>query len=439
VLVDTLRDYTAHVKLFSRNARLFLAAATLGGLNGGVAAVLLNLYVLSLGYGEGFVGRLQSFSALAAAGGAVLAGPLADRLGGKRVMLTGTAVAGAGALLLLFVATPVALLAGSMLVTAGSALVYIAAPPFMADQSSDEERPYLFATSAAAYVLSTAAGSAIGGWLVTLFSPAGGTADPQAYRLALFGGALLSGFGIPLLAMIKERRPQGSASVGATAGSGGVLGAAARALLTTIRTVLRPDVVRVFLLLAIADGLIRIGGNLLLPFMDVFFVQHLGVSTAWYGTLKAAERLIVAAATLAVAIPAVRFGPVSTVSVTQLLSIPLLLLVGLSGSAGIASAAFLGRGALMEMTVPVRDNFMMSVVPTDARASVNAAVLLVGYVIAIPSRRLGGSLLEAQQDALVFVLTAGCYALSAVLYWLFFRARPEAAPGRKLDLAALAR
>jgi hypothetical protein len=69
------------------------------------------------------------------------------------------------------------------------------------------------------------------------------------------------------------------------------------------------------------------------------------------------------------------------------------------------------------------------VVPTSARASVNAAVLLVGYVIAVPSRRVGGVLLEGGQDAVLFGATAACYAASAVLYWLFFRSYNRAALG----------
>ena len=389
--------------------------------------MLLNLYVLSLGHGESFLGRLQSLAALAAAVGAIVAGPLADRLRGKRVMLTGTAVAAAGALLLLAVTSPVGLMGGAMLVSAGSTLVYIAAPPFMADQSTEVERPYLFAFGAAAYVLSTAAGTALGGWLGTTLSSAG-LAEAQAFRVTLFLGACLSGLGIPLLALIREERP----ALPAAATLGGAILAFATG---TARTVLRADVIRVFSLLVIADGLIRLGGNLLLPFMDVYFVKHLGASPAWYGTLKATERIVVAGATLAVAIPATRFGPVGTVSATQLLSLPLLLVVGLSGSIPLASAAFLGRAALMEMTVPVRDNFMMSIVPVDARASVNAAVLLAGYVIAIPSRRVGGALLEGRQDAAVFALTAGCYALSAVLYWLFFRSYNRAAVGSVMAAA----
>src|SRR5579883_2068814 len=54
-------EYWTYVRQFSPGARLFLAAATLGGLNSGVQSVLLNLYVLSLGYGEAFLGQMLRY------------------------------------------------------------------------------------------------------------------------------------------------------------------------------------------------------------------------------------------------------------------------------------------------------------------------------------------------------------------------------------------
>jgi hypothetical protein len=53
------------------------------------------------------------------------------------------------------------------------------------------------------------------------------------------------------------------------------------------------------------------------------------------------------------------------------------------------------------------------------------------------STRIGGALFESGRIGLAFGLTAAFYVASALLYWRFFRALPEAAPGRALRLAAL--
>src|SRR5207247_5190970 len=69
----------------------------------------------------------------------------------------------------------------------------------------------------------------------------------------------------------------------------------------------------------VADGLIRVGGNLIIPYMNVYFVRHLGSPDAVFGALRFAERALVVVATLLVALPVTRFGPVATIVVTQLL------------------------------------------------------------------------------------------------------------------------
>jgi MFS family permease len=351
-------------------------------------------------------------------------------------MLLGTAFAGGGAFLLLLSAAPPALSAGVALGSMGTVLVYIAVSPFLARHSTPRERTHLFGVVAAAYVVSTAAGSLLGGVLPSLIEATWpGLSRTQVYRLALFGGALLSALGIPLLVLVRET-------------SGRVLGQGADARERAVRLdrvlalvrdpVWRRDVARVVAQFVIADGLIRLGANLVVPFFNVFFVRHLGASEAWYGALRFAERAIEVVAMLLVAPLALRFGPVATITATQLLSVPMLLVLGFAPTVAIASTAFLFRGTLMEMTVPVRDSFMMDVVPAGYRATANAALLLVGYVLAFVSTRAGGALLESGRYDLAFSLTAAFYTASALLYWRFFRAVPQAAPGRRLELAQLA-
>ena len=84
--------------------------------------------------------------------------------------------------------------------------------------------------------------------------------------------------------------------------------------------------------------------NLFVPFFNVYFVEQLGASTAWFGTLRFLDRTIVVVATLLVAPLAVRYGAVSTITFTQLLSVPCLLAFGFAPGLPLASATFLARG-----------------------------------------------------------------------------------------------
>jgi MFS family permease len=438
--VAAVSEYAGYVRRFSPSARYFLGAATLAGINAGVASVLLNLYIRSLGTDATLAQVLWAGPAGAIVAG-LLVGPLIDGFGPKRAMLGGTAVAGLGAVLLLAVPTLLGLRLGLALISMGSIAVYIAVPPLLVLHSSPQERKHLFAVTAAAYVVSTAAGSLIGGFLPDLMVALFGPASPaEVYRRSLFAGALLSALGIPLLALVREppraRRPAGQMGLGGA--SAGRL-ESARGTLTDLPRVLRerrPEVAVIgqFLL---ADAFIRVGGNLFVPFFNVYFVEQLGASTAWYGALRSLDRVIVVGATLLVAPLAVRYGAVAAITFTQLLSVPFLLAFGFAPGLILASATFLARGALMEMTVPVRDSFLMEVVPERVRATANAAMTLMGQAVAVVTIPIGARLLEAGRYSFACAVAAGLYVVSALLYWFFFRAKPEAAPQRRHDLAAV--
>ncbi len=437
-------EYARRVGEFSRDARLFLGAATLGGIGAGVSAVLFNLYVVAVGNSEGDVLRVLSFGPLGAAAGAILAGPLIDLWGPKRSMLAGSALSGAGALAMLLVAAPLVLRAGVALSSLGAAVVYIAYAPFLSLHSSPRERAYLFGATAAAYVVSTAAGRLLGGALPSVIA----TADPllskgETYRLALLCGVILSGLSIPLLVWVRDR-PRGAVAgepadpashgVGTVAGLANLAG-----LVRWLRHgLLRRDLALMMVQFIVFDGLIRLGANLVVPVFNIYFVRHLGATETQYGALASAERVIVVFATLLAAPLAIRFGPVATVAVTQVLSVPLLLTLGFAGSLPVASGALLLRGALMEMTVPTRDQFLMDVMPAWARATAFSALMIAGYAVSFVAYRAGSRLLDAGQLHTAFVMTSALYTLSALLFWLFFRSRPEAAPRRAGDLSALA-
>jgi MFS family permease len=431
-----VQDYFDHLRAFSPDARLFLAAAALGGVSGGVTNLLLNLYLVALGYPESALPGFVRFGLAGAAAAALAGGPLVDAIQPRRAMLAGTALAALGAALVLVATTPAVLGAGLLAASAGSVVVYIAAPPFLMRHSGQRERPYLFGVVAAAYVISTAAGAALGGFLPgALRAALGSGSDASVYRLALLAGGLLSALGIPLLAMTREGPISSAAPAASTTGSRSALQEAASTPATSAlrdlpRRLLDPAFIRLVAQFVLADGLIRVGGNLFIPYLNVFFVRHLGASEALYGSLRFGERALVVVATLLVALFVTRYGPVATVVLTQVLSVPLLLVLGFAPTLGVAATAFLLRGPLMEMTQPTRDNFLMEVAPAPARASAFAALTLAGYVIGFGASFLAERLLAGGSFGVAFLVAGALYVASAAMYWLFFRARPEAAPRR---------
>ena len=381
-------------------------------MSGGAANVLHNLYFVALGFTESALPAFSRFGLLGAAGGAVIAGPVVALIGPRRAILLGTVLVAAGTLALLVVGGMLPIGAALLGISLGSLVVYIGAPAFLAASSSPQERPYLFGVAAAAYVVSTALGAAVGGALpaaVRAVVPEMAPAD--VYRAALVVAGVLSAIAIPLLALTRETLAGDVVTPGSHFG----------AVRDIIGHASQPGFLKLVTQLVLADGLIRVGGNLFLPYLNVYFVNHLGASEALYGAMRSVERGLVVLTTLAVAVLVTRFGQIAVIVVTQLLSVPFLLTVGLAPTLAVAVAAYAIRGPVMEMTQPTRDNFVVDVSPERLRAAALAVLTLAGYAIGFATSYVSERLFAAGQFRLSFVIAAVLYVISALLYWLFFR------------------
>jgi MFS family permease len=80
-------DYYEATADFSRNAKLFLASVFLAGMSFSAFGVIFNLYLVELGFREGFIGNLLSVGALAMSLPALPAGLACDRIGRKKSLL----------------------------------------------------------------------------------------------------------------------------------------------------------------------------------------------------------------------------------------------------------------------------------------------------------------------------------------------------------------
>ena len=86
-ILKGIKLYVGKLRLFRRNARLYILNTILGGVAFGIFRLLFNFYILSLGYDEAMLGQLLTVSSLVALIGALPAGYLSDRLGRKPSLL----------------------------------------------------------------------------------------------------------------------------------------------------------------------------------------------------------------------------------------------------------------------------------------------------------------------------------------------------------------
>src|SRR3954471_12358413 len=180
-------------------ARYFAAVGLVGfALDGGIYSVLLNLFLLRLGYGPEQIGLINAAGTLAFALACLPAGVIGARWGSRLIMLLGLALLAIGSLLL-----PLAdllapswrlawLLVQVSVLYLGLALYFVNTAPFVMEAIRPEQRTHIFSLQTALLALAAFLGSLTGGFLPAMIA---GLLDlaptqPAPYRYALMVAGL---------------------------------------------------------------------------------------------------------------------------------------------------------------------------------------------------------------------------------------------------------
>ncbi len=398
------KTYAARLSHFHPNARLYLTYAVFIGAAMGIFRLLFNFYALSLGFDEALLGQFVTTNNLTSLLVILPIGYLADRLGRKRsLLISGMLTALAIAAMVAWPQAPTLYLMNVIFGIAQS-LAGVTMSPFLMENSHAEERTYLFSIGQGLQMVSSSLGNWIGGYLpgwvggVLLVS----AVSSQAYGISLLIVSVAAAASLlPLFWLRTNRLPMSERArfdpLGYARSNGALL---ARLIAPSLVT--------------------AIGAGLIMPFMNVFFrqVHHLpdpviGSLFAW-GSLSMGIGLLIAPPL------AERFGRIQLVVVTQALSIPFLILLGFSPWLWLATAAYYIRVALMNMSGPVYQTFVMEHVEPSGRATVASLVNMAGNFGWAFSPSVSGWLQVRYGFGAAFAGTIGLYIISTALYWWFF-------------------
>ena len=403
-MADVLQTYWTRVKQFSPNARLYLASAILTGAALGVYQLLFNFYVLSLNMDANIAGQLASTNSTTALVLAVPMGYLADIMGRKKsLIISGATVSLAIAGMVVW---PIKLILFAMAALLGAAqsLSAVTMSPFLLENSGEQERTYLFSLGSGAMMTASFVGNSIGGnlpsWIATRqgVSPTSST----AYAGALVIVAVVSTFGlVPYFFM---RMPH--------------LEKSKRALFAPFAYAAKKPAMLGKLILPIL--VTSIGAGLLMPFMNIFFRVAYKQPDPVIGNLLAWGALAMGVGLLIAPVLADRFGKIQVVVITQGLSIPFLALLGFAPWFWLSGFAYYIRIALMNMSTPVYQTFVMERVEPGARATVASLVNMANNFGRAFSPSISGWMQVNYGFGPVYAGVLVLYTISVYLYWKFF-------------------
>lgn len=436
----------------NRNARLYLLSNTFSSITVGIFALLYNLYLVALGYRADFIGLLLVIGAIGGALGMLMTGPLIGRWGEKAVLFWSSVVAAIAGTLQLLIPVTGSLLVTSFIFGVAGGIYLVIGAPLLAGGSQESSRSHIFSLNASLALVTTVIGQALGGYLPDLVSLPAIThsgllqlanpllvagAQARSYELALLlAGLIAAPSFIPILMMDPTPPTRQQTAVALALPALPLFSRLRQQLQELLRAWPLAQVIRMTMVLlrgpigrlAIVEGLIGLGAGLFIPYFNLYFVDHLGISTAFYGLITAISTLLMALATLGGPFFAARLGKVRGTVIAHLASLPFLVTLGFAHALPLVLAAYLVRWSLMNMADPVLLSFFMGVVKPEKRATANSAYNLSFYGFWAIGGALGGQIIAAGNYTLPFGLAATLYLAAALLLWRFFGHTQELSP-----------
>jgi len=403
-----VEDYLNRLRMLSRDVRLFLISAALLGftVSGGIYTVLLNLYLLRLGYGTRFIGLINGAGLLSGLFSLPI-GVISERVGMRHMLIASMGLVAIG-----FVALPCAELAPAGLRSAlllathfvgnlGIRVWVVNGGPFLTTATSEQERSHAFSSGFGLAAVGAFVGSFVASFVPGALAALLGSSlvDPAPYRYTLLlAGALLFA-GIPLFA---ATRPADA-------------GLRHRAVKSKEKAPLALVAVMslVVLLSAIGEGAAN-------TFFNVYLDAGLSVATSRIGTLSAIARLLALPATMAMPLLATRAGKRRTVLLGHITGALCLFPMALLPHWLAVGGGFIGLTMVASFSHPASIAFQQeSVRPRWRTAMSGATNMASGLGLAVAAFG-GGYLVTGIGYGGLFLVGAAVALVAILVFWACF-------------------
>ncbi|HEY8530613.1 MAG TPA: MFS transporter [Limnochorda sp.] len=392
-------------------ARAYLAYTLFNSIGFAMLGLVFNLYLHSLGHNRELIGLVNGVPAITVLLVGLPVGIWADRIGYRPFLVAGALLDVVALGGMAYWAEPLPLLAFSILRGVAWACTWVLGAPLLMAESTPENRVQLFALNSALTLGAGPVGSLLGGFLPEALGKAWQLSPnaPEPLR-ATFAVAIafLALAVLPTLFIRSQKRLARGSPLPRT----------------------REEVL-LFARLLLPGALVSFGAGAMVVFFQLFFSIRFGMEPGAMGVIFALASVATAVATLLTPSLSRRLGKVRTVVVTQLASIPFLLLLTYSHHLPLVVGAYYMRHILMNMSWPVGDAFILEQVRPEQRATLTSLDTMLGSLGRGGLGPVVSGWMQMRWDFTgAFTLTTVAYVAGALLFYLFFRKaeEPERAP-----------
>ena len=386
-----------------RKVRWIIYVNAAGGLGFGYLIIFITAYYPQIGIGSGTIGLILGADGAAMVTCAIPLGIYSDRRGRKGLLLVSSAIVPPTVLVFAFT-TELSWLVLAAIVAGVAEGGFLATwNAIIADQTTTEQRNAAFALS---FILGNVAGG-IGFALPIIFPAleAWTGLDSHAIHIAVLLVTDAFGFLVPIALIV---------------------------LLRGYRETLHPREARPkaadwkpLLKFSSLNGLVGLGAGFFIPLVTTWLYLKYGVPDTWSGPLLALSNITIGLSAVVSAAMARRYGPVRAIVMATGSSTAFLLSLAFLTSPVAAAGFYLVRAALMNMSAPIADSFLMGIVPPEQRGLASAVNSIIWRLPNSITTVFGGILMEAgNYDLPIFLATAFYAAFVAGFYAVFRNVKP---------------
>lgn len=396
--------YLERVRLFQRDARLYIMSNAFSSFAFGISNVIFNLYMVEAGFSEDFLGFFLSISMFATAGIAILAGMFTDRTSRKKIVIVALFVNFFMICIQYTSLEPNILMASQVFLGLSSAFNQVSWGPYITDLSTNEERAHLFGFSSGISLLSVLAGNLIGGFLPSFLRTSIGITSGFfiPYRFTLWFSLIPMLVGtIVVLPMSQDIVTNSHSRFG-------------------LQNVKNWKFIGQY---ATTVTVVGLGAGMIVLFFNIFFAREFAADSSLIGLIFGINTIVLAIGNFIAPALSDRIGKVRTVVLTEALSVPFLLMISWAPVLYLAVIAYVARTALMNMGGPVSNALFMECLSKDERATATGIVRTGDSFVRGIAANIGGMLLAAGLYRLPYLLVSGLYMLAVVLFYYFFKSK----------------
>lgn len=397
-----IAEYLESVRLFSKNARLYLFGSFLMGVNFHLFQLLLNLYLKEMGFAEGDIGLVVSARAMGMTIAAIPAAYAISKLKLKPLLIAGSILLSIFSFFITNYEMLTMLIGFSILCGISFSFFRVASGPFFMRNSTAAERTHLFSFNFGMMLLAGMFGSLFSGKLVLII--AGLTGDLiSGYRYTLYFGVASSLLALIPFSKIKAVIPSAEEN---------------RIKINLAQIRKRGSF---YLKITAANFVVGLGAGLIIPFLNLYFRDKFAQPPDRITFYYFLSHLAMLIGIIAGPVLAKRIGLVRTVVVTQLASIPFMLVLSFSNFLPLVISAFVFRAGLMNIGVPLLTNLGMELSQKSEQGLVNALLMVAWTGSWMVSAALGGLMIEHYGYTFTINITMAIYVFSSVMFYFLFK------------------